>query len=253
MHNTLHIATFNIHKGLTHFNAHFALHEQRELLRTLQPDIVFLQEVRDEHAPHSKRFSNWPEAGQASFLADVIWPHFSYGKNSVYPAGHHGNAILSKFPISAENNADISAHSTEERGMLHCTIQIPKWDKPLHAICVHLGLFARWRHAQLEMVADYIDAHVPADEPLMIAGDFNDWTTRAGSVFAGKLGLHEVFEQHSGRHARSFPSILPLLSLDRVYTRGFHIQHAEVHSGARFIKMSDHAVLSARLTRYLTD
>jgi endonuclease/exonuclease/phosphatase family metal-dependent hydrolase len=103
------------------------------------------------------------------------------------------------------------------------------------------------------MVADYIDAHVPADEPLMIAGDFNDWTTRAGSVFAGKLGLHEVFEQHTGRHARSFPSILPILSLDRVYTRGFHIQHAEVHSGARFIKMSDHAVLSARLTRHHAD
>ena len=137
--------------------------------------------------------------------------------------------------------------------MLHCTIQIPKWDKPLHAICVHLGLFARWRHAQLEMVADYIDAHVPADESLMIAGDFNDWTTRAGGKFASRLNLHEVFEAHKGRHARSFPSVLPILSLDRVYVRGFNIQHAEVHSGARFIKMSDHAVLSARLTRYSAD
>jgi len=76
MHNTLRIATFNIHKGLTHFNARFSLHEQRELLRTLRPDIVFLQEVRDEHAPHSKRFSDWPAQGQASFLADAIWPIF---------------------------------------------------------------------------------------------------------------------------------------------------------------------------------
>ena len=249
MHNTLRIATFNIHKGLTHFNAHFALHSQRELLRTLQPDIVFLQEVRDAHAPHSKRFINWPAQGQAAFLAEAIWPNFSYGKNSVYPAGHHGNAILSKFPILAENNADISAHSTEERGMLHCQLQIPQWERPLHAICVHLGLFARWRHAQLKMVADYIDAYVPADEALMIAGDFNDWTTRAGSLFAGRLGLHEVFEQHTGRHAKSFPSILPMLRLDRVYVRGFHIQHAEVHAGARFIKMSDHAVLSATLIK----
>ena len=249
MHNTLRIATFNIHKGLTHFNAHFALHSQRELLRTLQPDIVFLQEVRDAHAPHSKRFINWPAQGQAAFLAEAIWPNFSYGKNSVYPAGHHGNAILSKFPILAENNADISAHSTEERGMLHCQLQIPQWERPLHAICVHLGLFARWRHAQLKMVADYIDAHVPADEALVIAGDFNDWTTRAGSAFAGRLGLHEVFEQHTGRHAKSFPSILPMLRLDRVYVRGFHIQHAEVHAGARFIKMSDHAVLSATLIK----
>ena len=249
MHHTLRIATFNIHKGLTHFNARFSLHEQRELLRTLRPDIVFLQEVRDEHAPHSKRFSDWPAQGQASFLADAIWPNFSYGKNSVYPAGHHGNAILSKFPILSENNADISAHLSEDRGMLHCIIQIPDWEKPLHAICLHLGLFARWRHAQLKIVSDYIDAHVPMDEPLMIAGDFNDWTTRAGSVFAGRLGLHEVFERHTGRHARSFPSILPMLRLDRVYIRGFDVQHAEVNSGPRLIKMSDHAVLSATLIK----
>ena len=45
MHSTLRIATFNIHKGLTHFNARFAIHEQRELLRNLRSDIVFLQEV----------------------------------------------------------------------------------------------------------------------------------------------------------------------------------------------------------------
>ena len=249
MHNTLRIATFNIHKGLTHFNARFALHEQRELLRTLQPDVVFLQEVRDEHAPHSQRFANWPEQGQASFLADAVWPQFAYGKNSVYPAGHHGNALLSKFPIIQSNNADISAHSSEQRGMLHCTIQVPQWDQALHAICVHLGLFARWRHAQLEMVADYIDQHVPAHAPLMIAGDFNDWTTRAGGRFASRLDLHEVFEQHTGRHARSFPSFLPILSLDRVYVRGFHIKHAQVHSGVGLLKMSDHAVLSATLTK----
>lgn len=249
MHNTLRIATFNIHKGVTHFNARFSLHEQRELLRTLRPEIVFLQEVRDQHTPHSKRFAEWPAQGQAAFLAEAIWPNFSYGKNSVYPAGHHGNAILSKFPIVAEKNANISAHLTEDRGMLHCTIQIPHWAKPLHAICVHLGLFARWRHSQLKMVSDYIDAHVPMDEPLLIAGDFNDWTTRAGSVFASRMGLHEVFERHTGRHARSFPSLLPMLRLDRVYVRGFEIQHAEVHAGTRLIKMSDHAVLSATLIK----
>ena len=99
MHNTLRIATFNIHKGLTHFNARFALREQRELLRRIQPDVVFLQEVRDEHEIHRARYQDWPASGQASFLADAVWPNFVYGKNSVYPAGHHGNAILSKFPI----------------------------------------------------------------------------------------------------------------------------------------------------------
>jgi endonuclease/exonuclease/phosphatase family metal-dependent hydrolase len=56
-----------------------------------------------------------------------------------------------------------------------------------------------------------------------------------------------VFEQHTGKHARSFPSWMPLLKLDRIYVRGFHIQHAEIHSGAGFLKVSDHAMLTATL------
>lgn len=249
LHNTLRIATFNIHKGVTHFNARFALHHQREILRKLHADIVFLQEVRNEHIHHSKRFEDWPSSGQAEYLAEAIWPEYAYGKNSVYPAGHHGNALLSKHPIIKTNNIDISAHAAEERGMLHCEINLPNWNEPLHAICVHLGLFAKWRREQLQTVADYVKEHIPATSPLIIAGDFNDWGMRSGRLFAENLHAREVFEHHTGQHARSFPSWLPLFSLDRIYVRGFQIKHAEVHSGAHFLKISDHAVLTATLTK----
>ena len=249
MHNTLRIATFNIHKGVTHFNASFALHHQRDLLRKLHVDVVFLQEVRDEHIAHSKRFAAWPNSGQAEFLADSVWADYAYAQNAVYPAGHHGNALLSKFPIIKTTNIDISAHSTEERGMLHAEIDVPNWDKPLHAICVHLGLFAHWRRQQLASVTDYINQHIPSDAPLVIAGDFNDWGQRTGKAFADNLHLREVFEHHAGKPARSFPSWLPMLRLDRIYTRGFHVTHAEVNSGAHFFKVSDHAILSATITR----
>lgn len=249
MHNTLRIATFNIHKGVTHFNARFSLHHQRDLLRKLHADIVFLQEVRDEHTTHSKRFTAWPNAGQIEFLADEIWSDYAYGKNSVYPAGHHGNALLSKFPIAKTVNTDISSHASEDRGMLHSVINVPQWDKPLHTICLHLGLFARWRRQQLQSVTQYIHDHVPKDEPLIIAGDFNDWGMRSGRAFADSLHLHEVFEHHLGQPARSFPSWLPILRLDRIYIRGFKVQHAEVHAGAHFLKVSDHAILSATLNR----
>ncbi|MEZ0232738.1 MAG: endonuclease/exonuclease/phosphatase family protein [Methylophilaceae bacterium] len=246
---TLHVATFNIHKGLTSFNARFSLHEQRELLRKLQADIVFLQEVRDEHAKHNKRFSPWPENGQAEFLADAVWPDYAYGKNSVYPAGHHGNALLSKFPIVNTVNRDISAHSSEQRGMLHCEIEVPGWGKNLHCICVHLGLFARWRRQQMVSLQHYIEQHVAADAPLIIAGDFNDWGMSAGRFFAETLHLREVFEHSHGKPAQSFPSWLPVLRLDRIYTRGFNIRHVQVHSGPHFAKLSDHAVLTATLVR----
>ena len=249
LHNPIRIATFNIHKGMTYFNARLSLHKQRELLRKLQVDIVFLQEVQDVHTQNSKRFISWPGTGQVKFLADAAWPAFAYGKNSVYPAGHHGNALLSKFPIIHTNNQDISAHTSEQRGMLHCEINVPNWDEPLHTICVHFGLFANWRRQQLESVASFIEQHVPANAPLIIAGDFNDWSLRGGRIFAKRLHVHEVFEHHTGYAARSFPSWLPLLRLDRIYVRGFTVKHAETHSGPKFIQLSDHAILTAILVK----
>lgn len=249
MHNTLRISTFNIHKGFTHFNARFALRHQRDLLRKLHADIIFLQEVQDVHAKHSKRIEASSTSGQVEYLADTIWSDYSYGKNAVYPAGHHGNALLSKYSIIKTTNVDISAHATEERGMLHCEINLPNWDAPLHAICVHLGLFAHWRRQQLLAVADYVNEHVPPNAPLIIAGDFNDWSTRSGQVFAERLQVHEVFEHHLGKPARSFPAWLPMLRMDRIYVRGFDIKHVEVHSGAHFIKVSDHAILTATLAK----
>ena len=117
------------------------------------------------------------------------------------------------------------------------------------SLIVHLGLLAPCRRKQLVEIANYIERHIPLDAPLIIAGDFNDWSTRSGRVFAHRLKLHEVFEQHYGKPARSFPAWLPMLRMDRIYVRGFHIKHVEVHSGAHFLNLSDHAILTASLTK----
>jgi endonuclease/exonuclease/phosphatase family metal-dependent hydrolase len=92
---TLHIATYNIHKGFSQFNRRVVLHELRERLRELNADIVFLQEVQGEHNSHGLRHLDYPAGPQHEFIAAEIWPHSAYGKNSTYTAGHHGNAILS--------------------------------------------------------------------------------------------------------------------------------------------------------------
>lgn len=245
MHRTLNIATFNIHKGVTSFNARLVLHEQRELIRHMQADILFLQEVRGEHARHRRLF----EGAQHEYLADEVWQDTAYGKNAVYPAGHHGNAILSKYPIAGWENVDISASIAEQRGLLHCEIVIPNWEQHLHCICVHLGLFARWRRQQISVLRSRIEKMVPPQAPLVIAGDFNDWHLKGGHMLTEKLHLREAFEHTVGKPARSFPSVLPLFRLDRIYTRGFHIQQVEVHSGPAFARLSDHAALSAKMTR----
>lgn len=217
------------------------------MLRKLEADLIFLQEVQDLHIKHSKHLK--ANASQMEFLADSVWRDHCYGKNAIYPSGHHGNALLSKFPIIQSHNQDISAHGTEQRGMLHAEIAVPHWEQPLHTLCVHLGLFAKWRRQQLNAITEYIHDTIPHDAPLIIAGDFNDWGLRSSRQFAHSLGMHEAFEQHTGHFARSYPSWLPMLRLDRIYVRGFSIKQVMVHAGPQFLTLSDHAVLSATLRK----
>ncbi len=241
------IATYNIHKGFSHFNRRVVLQELRERLRELHADIVFLQEVQGEHKHHAERFANYPDEAQHAYLAEKLWPHAAYGKNCVYEAGHHGNAILSRYPILQTLNTDISAHRFESRGLLHC--EIDTGTARIHALCAHFGLFARGRRAQTRALIEYVQNEIPLDAPVIIAGDFNDWRNQMGTLISTELGMHDVFHLSSGKVARSFPARLPLFRLDRIYVRGFSVLHSEVHTGGAWQRLSDHAALSARLRR----
>ncbi|MFN0038264.1 MAG: endonuclease/exonuclease/phosphatase family protein [Burkholderiales bacterium] len=242
---SLHVVTYNIHKGFSQFKRRMSVHNLRERLRMIGADLVFLQEVQGLHEKHASRHPDWPGVPQHEFLADTLWSEFAYGRNSVYDDGHHGNAVLSKFPIVAADNLDMSMHRTESRGMLHCEIEIPGWAQRLHCINVHLGLLGRWRKRQIAMLKHRIENEVPSSAPLIVAGDFNDWRLRASPA----LDVAEVFESTIGRPARSYPALWPFLRLDRIYVRGFTVRIAHAHSGPTWSRISDHVALSALLTR----
>lgn len=241
------IATYNIHKGFSLFNRRFVLHELRERLRELDADVVFLQEVLGAHSHGARTGAEAMLQSQYEFLARESWPHFAYGKNSVYEAGHHGNAILSRYPILNWDNQDISAHRFESRGVLCCELALPQRNARLYCLCVHLGLFARGRRMQLGALVEYIRRRVPDGAPLIIAGDFNDWNNRARLLLARELGLHEVFEIGKGALARSYPVGFPMLRLDRIYVRGLSVKNVAIHAQHPWNRISDHAALSARL------
>ena len=245
----LRITTYNIHKGFSQFNRRVTVHELRQHLQQLHADILFLQEVQGEHEGHARRFIHRPQIPQHQYLAESLAHRSAYGSNAVYEEGHHGNAILSRFPILHWENQDISVNRFESRGLLHAEIQVPSWNEPLHCICVHLNLLGRDRKKQLLVLRNRIESVVPAAAPLIIAGDFNDWRQQAWRVLVENLQLSEVFESLHGVPARSFPAKLPVLTLDRIYYRGFRIEHARVHSGLPWSKISDHAPLSATMRR----
>jgi endonuclease/exonuclease/phosphatase family metal-dependent hydrolase len=243
----LNIASYNIHKGLSFFNRRMVVHEVRERLAQINSDIVFLQEVQGVHQHHAGRFAGWPQQPQHEFLAGGVWTEFAYGRNAVYDHGHHGNAILSRYPILRWDNLDISAHIFESRGLLHCEVAVPHLDQPLHAICLHLALNESGRRKQLKRVSDHIHDLVPDDAPLIMAGDFNDWRQRAPEYLCQALNLKEVFESANGRPALSYPAAMPMFALDRIYVRGFDIAAAKVLHGSVWRKLSDHAALTAQL------
>jgi endonuclease/exonuclease/phosphatase family metal-dependent hydrolase len=244
---TVSILSYNIHKGFNSTKRRFVLNDIRESLKHLDPDIVFLQEVQGEHSVLAQRVKNWPELPQSDFLAAESWPHLVYGRNRSYRVGHHGNAILSKFPIATWSNTDISAHQFEGRGLLHAVINWPFFEEPLHAVCVHLGLTGRGRDVQIGKLCEFVQEHVPASGPLIVAGDFNDWSLRASKRLSGMIHAAEVFHRSRGRHARTFPAWLPLLHLDRVYCRGFSIEQVGVIHTGIWRQLSDHAALTAVL------
>jgi endonuclease/exonuclease/phosphatase family metal-dependent hydrolase len=244
----LRVVTLNIHKGLSQFNRRVVIHELREGLALIRPDIVFLQEVQGLNERHALRYATWPGQGQHEFLAGQELQHV-YGRNRVHQYGHYGNALLSRFPVVSHENADVSDHRFERRGLLHTVVKVPGWKRNLHCVCVHLSLHERGRRRQLDAIAARLEELVDRRQPIIIAGDFNDWRLRASAILEKSLGMTEVSLAAGGRHSRTFPSLLPLLHLDRIYVRGFKVLQVKVHRGRPWSLLSDHLALSAELER----
>lgn len=240
------VLTVNIHKGFTALNRHFMLHELREAVRAVGADVVFLQEVAGSHSRHASRYTNYPADPHHEFLADRIWPQHAYGRNAVYADGHHGNAILSKFPISHVENRDVSISGPERRGLLHCVLEAPEGQ--IHAVCVHLSLLEAHRRRQMQMLCELVRQDMPAQACVVVAGDFNDWRRRAHDVLKHGAGLQEVFVQAHGKAALTFPAHLPLLRLDRIYVANARSHRPLSLPRKPWSHLSDHAPLAAEIS-----
>ncbi len=243
----LRVATYNIHKGVRGVGPQrrLEIHNLGLGVQAFDADLVFLQEVRLFHHRDARHFDRtwfgWPREGQADFLAPEGYGA-AYRSNAVTRDGEHGNALLSRWPIGDVGHHDVSDHRFEQRGLLHVPVL---WQGvTLHAIVAHFGLMHSSRKRQAERLAAYIAHHIPAGAPTIVAGDFNDWGERLDPLMAS-AGLQRA---GVGRNVpRTFPSRLPLFSLDRFYTRGLHCRGLEVPRGPAWVRMSDHLPLLAEL------
>ena len=246
----LRVATYNIHKGVRGLGPRkrLEIHNLGLGIEALDADLVFLQEVRSFHHGEARRFQRtsfgWPQQAQADFLAPDGYS-VAYRTNAVTREGEHGNALLSRWPLGDIGHHDVSDHRFEQRGLLHVPVL---WNGEIvHAIVAHLGLMHTSRVRQVERIAAFVAAEVPAGERLIVAGDFNDWGQKLDAPMRDCGLTRAMVDGESISRQNTFPSRVPVFSLDRIYVRGLRCTATSVPRGTSWARMSDHLPLLAEL------
>jgi endonuclease/exonuclease/phosphatase family metal-dependent hydrolase len=114
---SIRVLTYNVHKcrGL---DRRVRPGRIADVLREIDPDIIALQEVL---SVHGKR-----EDDQADFLAAELGFYSCLGENRRLKGGAYGNLLLSRFPLRAFQNHDITTRGREQRGCLRADIAMGK-------------------------------------------------------------------------------------------------------------------------------
>jgi len=246
--HVLRVATYNIHKGVRGVGPRrrLEIHNLGLGIEALDADLVFLQEVRSFHHGEARQFPDthigWPRMPQADYLAPDGYD-VAYRTNAVTRDGEHGNALLSRWTLGDIGHHDVSDHRFEQRGLLHVHVD---WnDVRVHAIVAHLGLMHSGRVRQCERIAAFIGSQVPRNDRVVLAGDFNDWGEKLDAPMR-EMGLVRAAAP-GAQPPRTFPSRVPMFSLDRIYTRGFRCTSSFVPRGNTWARMSDHLPYVAEL------
>lgn len=236
----LNVLTYNTHKGFTQRNREFILREIRKAIESTDVDLAALQEVIGDHSDHVQHLTDWPTEAHFEYLADNLWPHYSYGKNAIYDKGHHGNAILSKHPLHDTTNHNISHWWFSQRGILHGRIL-----DDVHIACIHVGFLPFEQRQQMRKIEHWLHTEVPSDAPLILMGDFNDWHGQLHKTMCKRLGFNEASSCIKNKPAKTFPAHNPRLPLDRIYFRNIDLVDSQVLQGAPWNRLSDHCPIQA--------
>lgn len=194
------LMTWNIH-GAVGRNSRFDLARVVTLIQRWSPDIIALQEV-DSRRPLPEGVNPF------ILLQDALGKHGIGAKSISTTDGEYGQMLISCCPILESSVHDISWPEREPRRAIMAEVALP--DGRLRLVATHLGLAIHERRNQARALLEIAGS---AAVPTVVLGDFNDWFW-PGSV---RKVLSREFPGRS-QH-RTFPSLCPLLRLDRIYCR----------------------------------
>lgn len=205
-----------------------------------RPDVAGLQEVGAPLPPGGP-------ADPAQLLAHLTGMHGAFGPTMSHRLGFaYGNAVLSRYPILAVRNYDLSVPGREPRGCVRADVEVS--GTRVHFFAAHLGLHWRERRRQ---AAQLLSADILRDaalaHPLVLVGDFNSLSHR--SAVPRWLRRQLVDCARAARNeAPTFPSRFPLLRLDHCYVdAALRVLSVEVVRTPLARRASDHLPLVVEL------
>ncbi len=227
----LRIASYNVHKCVGTDNR-FDPARIAAVIRELDADVLALQEA-------DRRF------GRREGLLDTAALERETGLTMMPLAmsrgghGWHGNALLARNARMIEARR-LRLPGGEPRGAVLVEMELPAGR--LRVVAAHLGLLRRHRAQQVNALLESIAE--ADDTPILLLGDLNEW--RPGPRSSLRALERDFGSVDAG--PPTFPSRLPVLSLDRILCRphGLLSNLAAHHSPLARIA-SDHLPLTARL------
>jgi endonuclease/exonuclease/phosphatase family metal-dependent hydrolase len=223
------VATYNVHRW-TGLNGQRKPDPARAgyVISELDADVIALQEVLR------------PDSMECPLgaIADALGMHLTFAATRQHRRGQLGNAILSRFPLTAVSVIDISFSRLERRGAL--AVQFDSDSGRVGVVATHLSIVDRTRARQVKSLLQHPQLQAG---PSILLGDMNAWRRCKAT-----RELEDILSRHNNENwPPSFPAARPMLSLDRVYAHRAKILTLDVHDTRAARRASDHLPVVARV------
>jgi len=200
--DTLRVASYNVH-GCVGAGGSYDPERIARVIEELEADVVGLKEV-DARRPYVDGMHQFEYLAAKTGMTAVAGPTIEHPEE-----GHYGNLLLTRLPVRAERQDDLSLDGREPRGIVLAELD---WNgRALTVACTHRGLKPWERRSQVSALLSLLPE---PDAPLVLMGDFNEWIPRSRVL----QPLYARFRR--ARSPATFPARRPFLALDRIWTNG---------------------------------
>ncbi len=238
---TFRVMTYNVHSCVG-TDGKLAPERIAEVIREAQVDVIALQEL-DVLQSRSGRVN------QPAWLAEQLEMFVHFTPARACHDGHYGNAVLSRFPIAVLSEGNLRRRRDEERAVQWLKLSV--LGVQVNLINTHLSIHIRDRLLQIEQLlsTEWI-AKAEREVPLVVCGDLN--STQFSPIYRKlRRGLVDAQKARGvrGLRAATFPSRVPLVRLDHVFTSpNVDVRSCEVRRSPLCRLASDHLPLIAELS-----